>query len=185
LKPGSSSARRAIRNAIPILGEYRSGLPYLVILAVLQLSVRVFATAVLLLGSLQLFLSRTPLGRAIRATASDPDKISVERWSRLSIGSVAVALILILSAGPLFFGAGVIDKLTTLFIYIILAVTWNALAGYGDARNSRTNQRGEIPDWIGTTERAKFANREGTHRGKESPGCVGCTWRQGCRSTSS
>jgi hypothetical protein len=60
-------------------------------------------------------------------------KISVERWSRLSIGSVAaaVALILILSAGPLFFGAGVIDKLTTLFIYIILAVTLNALAGYG------------------------------------------------------
>ena len=34
-------------------------------------------------------------------------------------------------APTFFFSAGVIDKLTTLFIYIILAVTWNALAGYG------------------------------------------------------
>ena len=64
---------------------------------------------------------------------SNASKISVERWSRLSIGSVAaaVALIFILAAGPLCFGANVIDKLTTLFIYIILAITWNALAGYG------------------------------------------------------
>jgi branched-chain amino acid transport system permease protein len=64
---------------------------------------------------------------------SNESKISVERWNRLSIGSAAaaVALILILSAGPLFFNADVVDKLTTLFIYIILAVMWNALAGYG------------------------------------------------------
>jgi branched-chain amino acid transport system permease protein len=64
---------------------------------------------------------------------SNERKISVERWSRLSIGAVAgaVALIFILAAGPLLFGANTIDKLTTLFIYIILAVTWNALAGYG------------------------------------------------------
>jgi branched-chain amino acid transport system permease protein len=59
--------------------------------------------------------------------------IRVERWSALSIGSVVVAVALIagLAAGPLFFGANVIDKLTTLFIYVLLAVTWNALAGYG------------------------------------------------------
>jgi branched-chain amino acid transport system permease protein len=59
--------------------------------------------------------------------------IRVERWTGLSIGSVAVALALIaaLAAGPLLFDANAIDKLTTLFIYIILAVTWNALAGYG------------------------------------------------------
>ena len=31
---------------------------------------------------------------------------------------------------PLAAGANVIDKLTTLFIYIILAAMWNALAGY-------------------------------------------------------
>jgi branched-chain amino acid transport system permease protein len=61
------------------------------------------------------------------------DKITVERWSRLSIGAVAasVAVVLLFSAGPLLFQANVIDQLTTLFIYIILAVTWNALAGYG------------------------------------------------------
>jgi branched-chain amino acid transport system permease protein len=59
--------------------------------------------------------------------------IEVVRWSGLSIASagVAIALIVALAAGPLFLGANAIDKLTTLFIYVILAVTWNALAGYG------------------------------------------------------
>jgi len=59
--------------------------------------------------------------------------IRVERWSGLSIGSVAaaVAVIAVLAAGPLLFSANAIDKLTTLFIYVLLAVTWNALAGYG------------------------------------------------------
>jgi branched-chain amino acid transport system permease protein len=59
--------------------------------------------------------------------------IRVERWSRLSIGSVAatVAVIVLLAAGPLLFSPNAIDKLTTLFIYVMLAVTWNALAGYG------------------------------------------------------
>ena len=59
--------------------------------------------------------------------------IQVVRWSGLSIASVgvAIALIVALAAGPLFLGANAIDKLTTLFIYVILAVTWNALAGYG------------------------------------------------------
>jgi branched-chain amino acid transport system permease protein len=59
--------------------------------------------------------------------------IRVERWSRLSIGSVAAAIVVIalLTAGPLLFSPNAIDKLTTLFIYVLLAVTWNALAGYG------------------------------------------------------
>lgn len=62
-----------------------------------------------------------------------PSAIRVERWSVVPIGSVvaAAALIVVLAAGPLLFGANAIDKLTTLFIYVILAVTWNALAGYG------------------------------------------------------
>jgi branched-chain amino acid transport system permease protein len=47
-----------------------------------------------------------------------------------SVG-VALALIVLLAVGPLLFDANAIDKLTTLFIYIMLAVTWNALAGYG------------------------------------------------------
>jgi branched-chain amino acid transport system permease protein len=64
---------------------------------------------------------------------SGQSAIRVERWSVVSIGSVvaAVALIVVLAAGPLLFGANAVDKLTTLFIYVILAVTWNALAGYG------------------------------------------------------
>jgi branched-chain amino acid transport system permease protein len=64
---------------------------------------------------------------------SNVNAIRVERWNRLSIASVAAAvtLIVVLAAGPLFFSPNAIDKLTTLFIYVILAVTWNALAGYG------------------------------------------------------
>jgi branched-chain amino acid transport system permease protein len=59
--------------------------------------------------------------------------IRVRRWSVVSIGSVGAAFALtgVLAAGPLLFGPNAIDKLTTLFIYVILAVTWNALAGYG------------------------------------------------------
>ena len=59
-------------------------------------------------------------------------RIAVERWtpaSILSVGAVGV-LIVGLAAGPSVFGANAIDKLTTLFIYVILAVAWNALAGY-------------------------------------------------------
>ena len=56
----------------------------------------------------------------------------VERWTRLSAAtSIAAALILIVLAfGPVLFGANVIDSLTNLFIYVILAVMWNALAGF-------------------------------------------------------
>ncbi|MCX5496061.1 branched-chain amino acid ABC transporter permease [Kaistia dalseonensis] len=64
--------------------------------------------------------------------SQDP-AIRVERWtplSRISILGAAIVLA-ILATGPLFFDNNAIDKLTTLFIYVILAVTWNALAGYG------------------------------------------------------
>jgi branched-chain amino acid transport system permease protein len=59
--------------------------------------------------------------------------IAVERWTRLSITATALGALLLvaLAFGPLFLNANGVDKLTTLFIYIILAVTWNALAGYG------------------------------------------------------
>ena len=59
--------------------------------------------------------------------------IKVERWTRLSIASsvLGAVLLIALAFGPLFLSANSIDKLTTLFIYVILAVTWNALAGYG------------------------------------------------------
>ncbi len=56
----------------------------------------------------------------------------VERWTRLSIASsiAAVALLVVLALAPLLFAANIVDSLTTLFIYLILSVMWNALAGY-------------------------------------------------------
>jgi len=58
---------------------------------------------------------------------------TVERWTRRSIvfSGVIAALLVILAAGPAIFPPGVTDRLTTLFIYIIIAAMWNALAGYG------------------------------------------------------
>ncbi len=56
----------------------------------------------------------------------------VERWTRLSAASsiAAAALLVVLALGPVLFSANVVDSLTTLFIYLILAVMWNALAGF-------------------------------------------------------
>lgn len=58
---------------------------------------------------------------------------TVERWTRLSAATTVVTavLLIVLAAGPLLFTANIVDSLTTLFIYLILAVMWNALAGYG------------------------------------------------------
>lgn len=61
-----------------------------------------------------------------------PNGIAIQRWtpaSAVSVGLVGAALVL-LAGGPFVFGANAVDKLTTLFIYVTLAVTWNALAGY-------------------------------------------------------
>jgi branched-chain amino acid transport system permease protein len=58
---------------------------------------------------------------------------AIERWtrtSRVAVGVSAVVLVA-LALGPLFLDANAIDKLTTLFIYVILGVMWNAMAGYG------------------------------------------------------
>ena len=58
---------------------------------------------------------------------------AVERWTPLAKVSAAagVALLVLLALGPLILNANLLDKLTTLFIYVILALMWNALAGYG------------------------------------------------------
>jgi branched-chain amino acid transport system permease protein len=56
----------------------------------------------------------------------------VERWTRsgrLTVGAAA-GVLLILALLPTLASGLVIDKLTTLFIYILLAVMWNLLAGY-------------------------------------------------------
>ena len=56
----------------------------------------------------------------------------VERWTAASrIATAAAAVILTaLACGPAIFSANAVDKLTTLFIYVILAVMWNALVGF-------------------------------------------------------
>lgn len=49
------------------------------------------------------------------------------RISATSLGVFAIALFTV----PQFFSANVVQQLTSLFIFMILAVMWNALAGYG------------------------------------------------------
>ena len=44
--------------------------------------------------------------------------------------SVGLVLLIALAFVPFAFGANVTERLTTLFVYVILAVMWNALAGY-------------------------------------------------------
>lgn len=63
----------------------------------------------------------------------DDPTIRVERWTGLSRAAIgaSILILVLLATGPVFFSNNAIDKLTTLFIYVILAVTWNALAGYG------------------------------------------------------
>ena len=58
---------------------------------------------------------------------------SVERWTSAARATVIVGavVLVVLALGPLLFSAGAVDRLTTLFIYVILAAMWNALAGYG------------------------------------------------------
>jgi len=56
----------------------------------------------------------------------------VRRWKPVSIAAVSalVGLIVMLAFGPAFLGPYVTERLTMLFVYVILAAMWNALAGY-------------------------------------------------------
>jgi len=56
----------------------------------------------------------------------------IERWTSISRWSIAGVLVgqACLALAPLVLDAGAIDRLTALFIYGILALMWNALAGY-------------------------------------------------------
>src|SRR4249920_643092 len=59
--------------------------------------------------------------------------MKVERWtpaSRAAVAGVAIVIVC-LACAPLLLGAGKVDRLTALFIYVILAAMWNALAGFG------------------------------------------------------
>ena len=59
--------------------------------------------------------------------------LGVERWTRLSRSFTASAglVIVALAFVPLFGSANVTQKLTGLFILVMLSTMWNALAGYG------------------------------------------------------
>jgi branched-chain amino acid transport system permease protein len=57
-----------------------------------QLSALIFATAMIVLGGLQLFLSRTALGRAIRATAEDPDTVGLVGINARRVNATAAAI---------------------------------------------------------------------------------------------
>jgi branched-chain amino acid transport system permease protein len=57
-----------------------------------QLSVLIFAAAVVLLGGLQLFLTRTALGRAIRATAEDADTVGLVGVNARLVNATAAAI---------------------------------------------------------------------------------------------
>ncbi len=60
-------------------------------------------------------------------------EITVQRWTGTSVGATAALGVLVaaLAFVPVVLNANLTDKLTTLFVYVILAAMWNALAGYG------------------------------------------------------
>jgi branched-chain amino acid transport system permease protein len=60
-----------------------------------KLAVITFVTAVALLGGLQLFLSRTRLGQAIRATAEDPDTVGLIGIDARTVNATAAAIALV------------------------------------------------------------------------------------------
>ena len=57
-----------------------------------QLALLTFGVAIALLGGLQIFLNRTPLGRAIRATADDPDTAELVGIDSRKVYAAAAAI---------------------------------------------------------------------------------------------
>jgi len=59
--------------------------------------------------------------------------IAVERWTPASRAAVATVVVVVvaLAVGQKIMSAGTTDRLTALFVYVILAAMWNALAGFG------------------------------------------------------
>lgn len=74
-------------------------------LYVSKLDVLTFGTAVCVLGALQLVLSRTGIGRAIRATAEDPDAVNLIGIDSRTVYSAASAIaMLLITVAALFLG---------------------------------------------------------------------------------
>jgi branched-chain amino acid transport system permease protein len=58
---------------------------------------------------------------------------TIERWtsaSRMGFAGIAI-MIAVFAVAPVLLKSGTLDRLTALFIYVMLAAMWNALAGYG------------------------------------------------------
>ena len=60
-----------------------------------KLAVLILVIAVLLLGGLQLFLTHTPIGRAIRATSEDPDTAELVGVNSRAVNAIAAAIALV------------------------------------------------------------------------------------------
>jgi branched-chain amino acid transport system permease protein len=62
-----------------------------------------------------------------------PARYGVQRWNRVSASATIFVLALAIGFAfvPLLFSLGTTQKATTLLILVLLAVMWNALAGYG------------------------------------------------------
>jgi branched-chain amino acid transport system permease protein len=60
-----------------------------------KLAVLVFTSAVVILGALQLLLTHTAIGRAIRATAEDPDTVELVGVNSRAVNAVAAAIALV------------------------------------------------------------------------------------------
>ena len=60
-----------------------------------QLATLIFATAVVVLGGLHLFLTRSPFGRAIRATAEDADTVALVGVDARTVNAVATAIAMV------------------------------------------------------------------------------------------
>jgi branched-chain amino acid transport system permease protein len=63
---------------------------------------------------------------------ADAIAYKVNRWTPLSRAATAAVIlcVAVLAFAPFVLGPGGIDRLTILYIYVILAAMWNALAGY-------------------------------------------------------
>ena len=65
--------------------------------------------------------------------SSDAPSVNVQRWTPTAIAFAAASavLLVLLALVPFVFTQNTTEKLTELFVLIILAAMWNALAGYG------------------------------------------------------
>jgi branched-chain amino acid transport system permease protein len=68
----------------------------------------------------------------MHGSLKSPRPFIFERWNRAGKTTVILSAVLLaaLLVAPLLLPASAIDKLTTLWVYVILAVVWNLLAGF-------------------------------------------------------